>query len=173
MNDYSTCFPELDPDSKLWIYVADRVLGDEVVRALHAKVASFAEMWSSHGRVVISDFKIVEAQIVLLGAFVEQGEISGCGIDKSLHLLEQFADESGFEWLSHLSVVFRNEKGSVVTVPRSEFRNLVKSGVVSESTPVFDTSISSLLELRKGHFERSAGTSWHGRVFEIPSSVTI
>ncbi len=173
MNDYHTIFPALDPSSKLWIYVANQKLTLNIVQDLEANLQSFIGAWSSHGRTVLADFQIVDQQIVILSAFVEQGEISGCGIDKSLHVLEQFAEKNGFEWLGHLSIMYRDESGHLHIVSRAQFRALAKEGVVTEATVVLDSSISSLSELRNGGFERSAGTSWHGRVFQLPTSLTI
>ncbi|MDA1027853.1 MAG: hypothetical protein O3B41_02205 [Bacteroidetes bacterium] len=171
MIDYSQIFPSLDSDSKLWVFVADHPMSTQDKAALTAEIASFMHSWSSHGRKVIADFQIVDRQILLLSAMVEQGEISGCGIDKSLHVLEQFAAQNNFSWLGHLSIIYRDTSGTLQIVSRSDFRVMARSGAVTAATTVFDTSISLLSELRNGDFERSAGTSWHGRVFQLETSV--
>lgn len=170
MIDYSQIFPALDPDSKLWVFVADRSMSTKVEAALTDEITSFMHSWSSHGRKVVADFQIVDRQILLLSAMVEQGEISGCGIDKSLHVLEQFAAQNDFSWLGHLSVLYRDPSNALQIVSRSDFREMARSGAVNAATTVVDTSISLLSELRKGDFERLAGTSWHGRVFQLESS---
>lgn len=171
MTDYSQIFPALDPNSKLWVFVADHSMSIKVEAALTAEITSFMHSWSSHGRKVVADFQIVDHQILLLSAMVQQGEISGCGIDKSLHVLEQFAAQNDFSWLGHLSVLYRDHSNALQIVSRSDFRVMARNGAVNAATTVVDTSISQLSALRNGDFERLAGTSWHGRVFQLESSV--
>lgn len=169
--DYRSLFPSLDPDTRIWVYVSDSPLSASQEADLERTVRDFGAGWSSHGRVVISDFTIIENQILILGAYVQQGEISGCGIDKSLHVLDQFAQSNEFEWVSALSVIFRDTEDRLAVLPRNAFRQLVKSGEVSESTTVMDTSITSLADVRAGRFELPAGMSWHAGVFQIPISL--
>jgi len=171
MMDYSSFFPALDSESRVWVYVANTPLSPVVQAELNRTVQEFGANWSSHGRVVVSDFTVMDNQILILSAFVQQGEISGCGIDKSLHVLDQFALRNGFDWVSALSILYRDGEGALVISSRSEFRQLIKSGAVTESTIVLDPSITTLSQLRDGQFEMMAGMCWHAGVFQIPVSM--
>ncbi|NQV72074.1 hypothetical protein HQ496_03050 [bacterium] len=173
MRDYSTFFPTLSGSSKVWVYVASIAIDDSTAEKLTSVLFSFGNQWSSHGRIVLSEFDILDHQLIVLGAEVDQGGISGCGIDKSLHVLEEFARETGFEWVSALSIVYRDTEGLLKVVSRPEFRSEVKQGGVTDMTKVIDTSVSVLSEIREGKLEAQAGASWHARVFAIPASSTV
>ena len=173
MRDYSTFFPTLSDDAKVWVYVAAAALNDRTAENMSAVLYAFGNQWSSHGRIVRSEFDLLDQQIIVLGAEVDQVGISGCGIDKSLHVLEDFARENGFEWVSALSIVYRDTQDQLQVVSRPEFRNEVKQGSVTEISRVLDTSVSVLSEIREGKLEALAGASWHARVFAIPASSTV
>ncbi len=169
MIDYPSLFPEIKPSAKAWAYVANRPLSAQEETSLAETVNSFRAQWSSHGRLVHSAFAVLENQILILSADVQQGDISGCGIDKSLHLLNEIANNDGYEWASSLSIAFKDGNDRLRVVPRSEFKSLVKEGQVDQNTIVFDLSISHLQDIRSGLFELPAGASWHQRVFRLPA----
>ncbi len=50
-------------------------------------------------------------------------------------------------------------------MPRPEFRALAREGAVHEDTPVIDSTVSTVGELRAGRWETPMGRSWHGRAF--------
>lgn len=161
-------FRDLPDEARVWMYAADRDLNDlEEKRAVEI-LNEFCASWHSHGRPVESAADVLEGRFALIAGRIVDGDISGCGIDASVHALEKAASELAFEWLSGLDVHFRDENGAVRSLSRSGFRDAVREGVVDADTPVFDFSISSLGQLRAGDFERPAGRTWHARVFRIP-----
>ena len=85
-----------------------------------------------------------------------------------MHAVDALATTLGFRWLPALAVVYEDESGTVQAVARPVFRRLVRAGQIDAQTPVFDPSIDSVGALRQHGLRRSAGASWHGRVFRIP-----
>lgn len=168
MKDYRALFPSLPDESDAWVYAADSVLSPRAVEELLALLSKFAGTWSSHGLSVSSGFTMIDRQILVLSAFIQNGDISGCGIDKSLHTIDSFASGAGFEWLDSLSVVFRDTDGQIRIASRSEFKEMVKEESVTSSTIVLDRTVRKLKAIRTGQFEIAAGDSWHGRIFSIP-----
>ncbi|HET6566478.1 MAG TPA: hypothetical protein VFG50_00845 [Rhodothermales bacterium] len=164
-------FPTLPDNARLWIYVADRPLAPAEQQALRASLASFAQMWTSHGRKVVGEVEVLHDRFLVLGAVLEKGDISGCGIDSSVHAVEEAGRNLGVTWLQGLVVLFRDDQGAVQAVPRPAFRALVRSGIVNADTPVFDPGVATVGDLRQGLFERPAGTSWHARAFQIPTQL--
>jgi hypothetical protein len=106
--------------------------------------------------------------LVVVGA-ITRGDISGCGIDASVHRVQEVADALGVTWLSPLHVFYRGAEGTVESLPRSAFRKHVAAGTITAATPVFDVSLTTLGQVRDGAFEKPAGASWHARVFRIPA----
>ncbi len=154
-------------DARLWIYPADRPLSRDDEAALQGALGDFFEDWASHGRRVRGVAHIVEGRFLLVAATLD-GDISGCGIDASVHAVEAAGQAAGVGWLSPLTVFFRDGEGNVAVAPRPVFRKRVRGGEVTAETMVYDPSITTVGELRAGAFVKTAGASWHGRVFRIP-----
>lgn len=161
------------PDSaRAWIYAADRTLGKPEVERLVELLDHFCAEWRYHGRKVESAAAVLEGRFAVLAGVTAEGDISGCGIDASVHALDQAAAELGLQWLPGLYVHFREQDSSITSVPRSDFRSLAASGEVDRTTPVFDLSIDTLGDLRAGRFEQPAASTWHGRAFRLEESVS-
>jgi len=171
--DYDSLFSGLDAGSDVWVYISHTPLTETQSKALIASLAEFSNGWSSHGRRVHAGYELVDAQMLVLGAWIEGGDISGCGIDKSLHLIDGFAAEHGFSWADSLSVIYRDTANSLHVVTRSEFRALVRNGSISANTVVVDSTIRVLSEIREGQLEKPASESWHSMVFKIPQLTVI
>ena len=168
MTTYSTFFPALPDDARCWIYTAERPLTATEQNTLLETLTTFFDTWTSHSRPVQGNAVIVDDCFLIVAATLAAGDISGCGIDKSVHAVETAAQEMGFGWVSPLQVFYRDANGVVQHVSRPSFRRLVGDGIVTADTPVFDVSLTTLGLLRTGAFESPAGRSWHARIFRIP-----
>ncbi len=169
MIDYTNIFPSLPGDSDVWIYTASRVLSEKDSAELTSLLSHFASEWSSHGRTVDSGFEVIDRQLILLGANIPGGDISGCGIDKSLLVLSDFSLAHDFRWVDSLSIVYRNSESALSVDSRADFRAKVASGEVTSDTVVVDTSLRLLDSVRTGMLELKSADSWHGRLFQIPT----
>lgn len=154
-------FDALPDHADCWIYASDRLLDAEEVDKLNSLFGSFEQAWSSHGRKVVGACNVIEGRIVVVAAYVAQGDISGCGIDKSLHLLQEFAAAHGFTWVSALNIVHRDAAGTLCVDSRKAFKVAAAEGRISEDTRVLDLSIRSLGVLRREGLERRVQDSWH------------
>ena len=171
--DYKPLFADLNDASDVWVYVSTEPLSDNQSQALLRSLATFSEGWSSHGRAVHAGNQIIDSQILILGAWIDGGDISGCGIDKSLHLIDGFAATHGFSWLDALSVVYRNTSNQLKVVSRPAFRQLVRNQTVTAETIVLDPTLRVLSDIRAGMLEKPASESWHSMVFQIPQLTAI
>lgn len=165
---YFDLFPSLSDEARCWIYVAEQPLTEAEQTTLVEALQSFFAGWASHGRPVEGAATVLEDRFLVVAGAIVEGEISGCGIDASVHAVEETAAHLGLAWSSPLRVFFRDADGAVHGLPRSAFRKLVADGVVTADTLVFDVSLTTLGALRSGAFEKPAGASWHARVFRIP-----
>ena len=161
--------PRLPDEARVWIYAADRHLGPVEQERLTSILNSFCAVWKSHGRPVESASAVLAGRFAVIAGRIVDGDISGCGIDASVHALDTAAQELGLTWLPSLSVLYRDPSGQIQSVPRPQFREKVRSGEVDSATMVFDLTLETLGELRSGGFERPAGESWHARIFGIRS----
>ena len=157
-------FDALPDAADCWLYATDRPLTDEERHMLVELFESFQKDWSSHGRTVQGACQVLGNRLVVIAAHVTQGDISGCGIDKSLHLLQQVAESRQFNWASALNIVLKDDDGQYQVVSRTEFKEGAMAGRFDADTPVVDLSIRSLGQLREQGLERAAGLSWHQRL---------
>ncbi len=162
-------FDDMPATARLWVYTVDKPLNSETEALIDAQLSQFMAAWQSHGRKVLGRFTILEHRFILITADIPEAEISGCGIDASVHALEEAGKKHNFELLSGLHVLYRDEHGQVQNAARPAFRKLVRSDTVTGDTIVFDTSLTTLAQLRAGGFELPAQASWHAMVFRIPS----
>jgi hypothetical protein len=103
---------------------------------------------------------LLEDRFILLAAQVPDGDLSGCGIDKSVHVLAAAAQQLGTGLMGNLAVVYRDATGQVQATSRHAFRQMIRDGRVSERTPVFDLSLRRVGDWRRGVFERPAADAW-------------
>ncbi|MEX0746463.1 MAG: hypothetical protein WD275_00590 [Rhodothermales bacterium] len=162
-------FTGLPDTARVWIYAADRDLNANEQERLTSILADFCAVWSSHGRKVESSSAVLAGRFVILAGLIPGGDVSGCGVDASVHALDRATAELGLSWLPSIWVHFRDASGAVHSCTRSQFRELARSGEVGAETPVFDLNLQTLGELRRGAFESAARNSWHGRVFALGS----
>lgn len=167
--DYAALFPDLPDHAHLWAHVASRPLRPDEEKRLRGVLDDFMAGWTSHGRRVEGAFRLLESRILLVGADLPGGAVSGCGIDKLVRRLERGAEAMGFAWASPLSVFYRDAEGAVQSATRPAFRALAAEGTVTTETPVFDLGVALVGDLRAGGFEKPAGQAWHARAFPLPA----
>ena len=162
------------PDSALlWIYTSDQPITPVDQDQLLDSVRGFILSWTSHERPVTAQVEVLQDRFLIVSAHIPDGDVSGCGIDKLVHAVMEIPSEYGFAWLDGLQIVYKSGADEIVSISRSGFRTLVEEGSVSSETLVYDTSLHTLGELRRIGLERSAGESWHARVFNMRASVRL
>ena len=159
-------FDQLQPESRLWVFAADRVLtGDERARLLDS-VDAFLAQWKAHGHplTVARDWKY--DRFLLVGVDESSAGASGCSIDAMVRTLGDLEQALQVQLLDHGPVLFRQDSG-IVRLPRPAFAELARGGGVSADTVVFDNTVTRVADLREGRWETPARTSWHARAFGL------
>lgn len=167
-----TLFSELNSDARLWVYAVDGELNPETKETVEDHLNHFVSQWHSHGRKVNGRIAILADRFILIGADIPDAEISGCGIDASVHALEKLGETLGFTLLSGLNVLYRNQNNQITHTTRSTFRQMVRDELINGDTIVFDTSLTQVGQLRAGAFELAAKDSWHSMVFRIHAPIS-
>lgn len=158
---------ELPDEAKIWVYPTDRELTADDQQALISGLEDFLDSWVSHGRRVHGAAAILHAKFVVIAATLAEGDISGCGIDASVHALNPLAERLGFGFANPLDIHYRAGSGGIVSVDRLKFAEAVSRGLVDGSTVVYNPDLTTLGQLRTGGLESIARESWHGRAFGL------
>ena len=90
--------------------------------------------------------------------------VSGCSIDALVRRMDRLGSALGVDLVEHGPVAYR-DGGEIRHVPRHRFAALAASGSVTLDTIVFDNTITSVGDVRRGRWERPAAAAWHGRAF--------
>lgn len=157
-------FEALPDHGRLWVFPASRPLTDEEVRRTVDVVDDFLEGWAAHGVPLQSARELRDAHFLLVGVDVDAEAPSGCSIDALVNRLKALGEELDVSFVDHSPVWFRDGE-AVRTTTRPGFKALAESDEVSLATPVFDTSLTEVSQLRDGALERPVADSWHGRAF--------
>ncbi|HRR09748.1 MAG TPA: hypothetical protein PLO56_13740 [Rhodothermales bacterium] len=162
-------FSALPPDAQVWVYIANRPLSTEVQQAVLEHLKVFFAAWKSHGRPVRGAARFWADRFLCVGAFIEGGTISGCGIDASAHAISALPEVFGFTWESPLKVFYRDSTGAIQSVPRAVFRKMVQEKHVGSETIVFNPGITEVEALENQSFELPLKDAWHAKVFRLPA----
>ncbi len=165
--EYAALFPSFPDDARLWVHAADRPLSETEQARLHEALDAFLPQWTPHGRDVRGAAEILHARFLLIAATLKTGDISGCGIDASVHVIDELGEALDVTWLPPLYVFYRDAEGAVQHASRSNFRALAERGAVTMDTLVFDPSLTTVETLREERFEQPAGRNWHARAFSL------
>lgn len=149
----------LDSNSKIWIYLADRFLeSDEIVR-LENDLIHFLENWSSHGAALSAGFKIQAKRAIIIGVDEKSATASGCSIDKLVHFFKKKGEEMNINFFDRMQVMFeRNHE--IAFTPLNNFWAMRKANLLSDETIIYDTTVKNLQEWREG-WRKKFKDSWH------------
>ncbi|MDX1741556.1 MAG: hypothetical protein R3178_09695, partial [Rhodothermales bacterium] len=129
---------------------------------------SFLSSWTTHGRTIRGDATVLFDQVLVLAGEVSEGDISGCGIDKSVHLLEGAGRQHGFAWSSGLTVpVLDSASGPLRLLTRADFRLEASEGRVTPDHLLMDRSITRLGDARSGMLYRPVRDTWAARYVSV------
>ncbi len=81
----------LSPNSRVWIYHADRVLSNTETEQLDAEVLAFCQEWASHGSMLRATGKVLLNRILVLMVDESMAGASGCSIDSSVAFVNEMA----------------------------------------------------------------------------------
>lgn len=159
-----TSFDRLPDHGRLWVFPSSRALEPDERDALLAEVDDFLDGWAAHGTPLHSARDLREDRFLLVGVDQDASAPSGCSIDALVNRLRGLGDRLGMVLIEHGSVWYRGEEG-IESATRPDFRALAASGAVTPDTPVVDTTLTRVSEVRGVGLERPARKSWHGKAF--------
>lgn len=153
----------LVPQSRVWIYGAERALTTEETTTVRKELQAFVSNWVSHRNELNAAADVLHNRFVVIAVDETQAEASGCSIDGSVHFLQELSARLGVDFFNRMIFSYRDSKGTIQTVPREEFKARYKAGQLENDTIVFDPLVKELGELRQ-IFERPLEDSWHSRM---------
>ena len=158
-------FDTLPPESRIWIFGSDRALEGEDAQQLLDTADDFLASWKAHGEPLRSGRLWIDDRFIVIGVDSTAANASGCSIDGLFRAFRGLEEELGTRLVAGGRIFYRDSHGVAQPATRKEFGQLAEQGIVGAETPVFDTSLTSAEELRRG-FERPAGETWVAELLE-------
>lgn len=151
---------------RVWIYQSNRFLQQDEIRKIEQILQEFVTQWTAHGNQLAGSFEIRYDLFIVLMVDEEQAMVTGCSIDKSVHLLKKIEQALGISLFDRLQIAFRQGVDKPIqVVPQNVFRSfLAKDEVNSDTVVVFNNMVTSAEELAT-KWEVPMRESWHAKVF--------
>jgi len=154
-------FDELSLDSSVWVFQSDRVLAAEEQNSIDHHLKSFVEQWSTHGANMHASHVILHNCFVVVAADEQKQAASGCSIDSFTGLFKKFGEQYNLSFFDRFSVA-RKSNSEVVISALNDFKKLIKEGVVTENTIVFNNLVATKEDLLNT-WELPLKESWQKR----------
>jgi len=158
-------FDYLPDDAQVWVYGFAKPLDGEARRIVDERLTAFLEQWHAHEKPVKGAYVILEDRFAVLSGTCAD-PISGCSIDSVFTNFKHLRDAHGLDSLDRSLVFYRSEDGTVECVDRAAFQTLAGDGDITPDTPMFDTTVQTLAELRE-RFEPRFADAWHAKLFTL------
>ena len=149
--------------SRVWIYQSDRELYDDEVKQLHEILNKFATEWTAHNHQLKAKAEIRYNRFLILIVDQNQAGASGCSIDKSVNFIKKLEQEFKISLLDRFNLAYR-EGEKVLSAPRDEFEELLRSGKINSNTIVYNNMVQNLEQLET-KWEVPFKDSWHNQLF--------
>jgi len=165
-------FSNLPDQARVWIYGFENNLSSEARNKVSESLTAFIPTWTSHQHHVAAAFTLVVNRFAIVAAHTSHG-ISGCSIDSLWQNIRSLEVNHELNPLDGSLLFFRNKNSQIQAVNREKFQQLVSSRDIKNSTPVFDTLIENVGQLRAGKFERAFENCWHINMFNCEPNSTV
>lgn len=154
---------DISENSRIWIYQSDRILSTDEQIEIQKKLNDFTAQWLAHGNQLTAAGEIRNDRFIILSVDEHQAGATGCSIDKSVNLMKEFEQAFQINLFDRFNITYR-DNGIIKSANREEFENLIRSGVVTDDTIVFNNLVETRKQLAS-HWEIPLHQSWHARVF--------
>lgn len=156
-------FSQLADHARVWIYQAERNLIESEIANIKQVGRVFLEQWTSHGAHMDAAMEVLHERFIVIALDEQAASASGCGIDKSVHFMQELSAQMNIDFFQRTVVVYRNELGWV-EAPINQFWAMRKALIVNDSTTVVDTTVRTLGELRQ-KLVVPFQLSWHAEMW--------
>lgn len=121
------------------------------VQALELKgiMDEFVDGWKAHGARLAASYRLIADQFLIIAVDESQQQATGCSIDKSVHLLQEFGIKENLDFFNRM-LVHVMENGTFTSYSTSELKDAIAQGVVGPYTQVMNTTATTLAESGMG-----------------------
>ena len=159
----------LDNSARVWVHVASRRMTLDEAHAVQSHLDKFVAGWQAHGASLTAQALVVHGWMVVLAVDERPQQATGCSIDASVLALKEISclhpSMVDLDVFDRMAVLHRTSSEALWRrTPLSTFWAQRKAGLLDDYEQVFDTTVSTLGEL-KTRGVVPMGTSWHAEMW--------
>ena len=159
----------LNPDSRIWLFTADRTIKDEEKSLLLEECQQFLGQWAAHGSELKAAADLIDGHLLIIAADESFQMASGCSIDSAVRFVKDLGQKFNIDFFDRTKLLFK-PKGEIKSIKLNELSTQIAEGNISPETPFYNTNITSLKELKSSLIVK-AEESWLKRYFKAIESV--
>jgi hypothetical protein len=148
----------MPPSAKVWVYACNRTLTYTEIAAINQAGQEFTASWTAHQQLLSASFDILHNLFFVIGVNEEIAEVSGCGIDKSVHFITQIDKQYNLGLFNRMQLELRLTD-TVVPMSKQELSARWQDGSVNDQTIVFNKTVQTKQEF-DNQFEQRLHQSW-------------
>ncbi len=160
----SELFKDFHPNSKIWIYTAERVLKPSEIESINTLIFAFTKDWTAHNQALKASGTVMNNRFIILAVDETQANASGCSIDKSIHFIKSIETSYSLNLFNRLSLIYMDREVQKLSA-LSDLPKKIADGEILKSTLIFDTTLTQLGKFRS-EFMKEAGQSWVLKFFK-------
>jgi hypothetical protein len=151
-------FDEMPSTSRVWVYAANRKLTEAEQDEIIQRGQSFVTSWTAHQQQLKASFAILHNTFVVIAVDEQMNEVSGCGIDKSIHLMQEIDRAYNLNLFNRLQVELLLDNDVLLT-NKQKTAVMLQEGTVNDQTKVFNKTVTTKAAF-DSEFLIPLGRSW-------------
>jgi hypothetical protein len=158
-----TQFNQLSENARIWIYQSENELNTENQIIAGDFITNFINSWTSHGTEVKGSFQVLYNRFIIIASEVDNGGVSGCSIDKSVHAIQELSNHLGVNLIDRKICFWKGDK--IVSISTADIKKSVETGVLKPETIFFDHTVASIKDFNT-RWQTPVSNSWLKRYFQ-------
>ncbi|MDT3404754.1 ABC transporter ATPase [Mucilaginibacter terrae] len=154
---------QFSKNSRVWIYQSDKELTDSQTQQVQEQLNQFTQSWTAHNNELKAGAAVKYNRFLILVVDESQAGASGCSIDKSVRVMKELEQQYNINLFDRFNLAYR-DGDNILSVPRNEFEELIKTGKINAGTIVYNNLVQTLDELQT-KWEVPLQNSWHVQLF--------
>ena len=140
-------FPNLDSDSKLWIFQSTLKLDSKEENVIKKELDFFLKKWTSHGNNLKATYILFKSHFIIFSVDKFFFEASGCSIDKLFQKFRDIGLSVDKNFFERNYIFFELSDQKIRSFSMSEFKKKIIEENTIKPDFIYDNSISTISAL--------------------------
>ena len=132
-------------NAKVWVYQAERELGDSAVNQIYEIGNFFLSQWESHNLPVHGSIDVLNGRFIVISAHSNEDSMCGRAQDSQMKLIKELEEVIECK-LTDRMLVFYEEGTEIKSFHFSELEDLLSQSKITTETIVFNSLVNTKKE---------------------------